>query len=91
MSKTTPLRLTGERGGGVQQFKSAARLVLFLGMRQCVIQGGGGARGAVSVRLTRFVLSLFVLEESYERLPRCLALQREEMDEDVIRGRCSDT
>lgn len=36
----------------------------------------------VSVRLARFVLSLFVLEESYERLPRCLALQRVEMDED---------
>lgn len=28
-----------------------------------------------SVRLARFVLSLFVLEESDERLPRCLALQ----------------
>lgn len=37
---------------------------------------GGRSGGGVSVRLTRFVLGLFVLEESDERLPRCLALQR---------------
>lgn len=35
---------------------------------------GAETRGGVSVRLTRFVLSLFFLEEGYERLPRCLAL-----------------
>lgn len=35
----------------------------------------GGEREELSVRLTRFVLCLFVLEESYERLPRCLALR----------------
>lgn len=49
-------------------------------------RGVGGVRwraetwGGVSVRLARFVLSLFVLKESYERLPRRLALQRVEMD-----------
>lgn len=71
----------------VQQFTSAAWLVLILGIRYSEVgEGAGGVRwraetwGGVSVRLARFVLSLFVLKESYERLPRRLALQRVEMD-----------
>lgn len=68
-------------------------------MSERVIQRGGwGGRrgwrwrqrregGVVSVRLARFVLSLFVLEEGYERLPRRLALRRAETDEGGRRGR----
>ena len=84
---TTPLRpvVSQANAGRVQQSKPAARLALFLGMRVRFTERGGGAGtwGGVSVRLTRFVLSLFVLQESYERLPRCLALQRAEMDGDI--------
>lgn len=37
-------------------------------------RAAGWEREELSVRLARFVLCLFVLEEGYERLPRCLAL-----------------
>lgn len=37
---------------------------------------------SVSARLTCFVLSLFVLEDGYERLPCCLALRRVETNEE---------
>lgn len=83
----TPLRpvVSQVNTGRVQQSKPAARLALFLGMRVRFTERGGcaGTWGGVSVRLTRFVLSLFVLQESYERLPRCLALQRAEMEGDI--------
>lgn len=46
--------------------------------------GGGDGKGGVSVRLTGFVLSLFVLEESDERLPRRLALQRDETQSETL-------
>lgn len=46
--------------------------------------GGGFGEGGVSVRLTGFVLSLFVLEESDERLPRRLALRRDETQSETV-------
>lgn len=46
--------------------------------------GGGFGEGGVSVRLTGFVLSLFVLQESDERLPRRLALQRDETQSETV-------
>lgn len=83
----------GGTGAKVQRFQPAAQLVRFLGMSVCVCDteqekdmGGAEAWGRVSVRLTPFVLSLFFLEESYERLPRCLALQRVEMGEESVDG-----
>ena len=42
----------------------------------------GAETREVSVRLARFVLSLFVLEESDERLPPCLALPRSGTDQE---------
>lgn len=46
--------------------------------------GGGHGEGGVSVRLTGFILSLFVLQESDERLPRRLALQRDETQSETL-------
>lgn len=90
-------RLAGVQGrggggrGGVKPFESAARSLIFLGVEMGAggveMQDGGGGgfgEGGVSVRLTGFVLSLFVLQESDERLPRRLALQRDDTRSETV-------
>lgn len=59
LGETTPLHTitSQENRGRVQQFKSAARWVLFLGMRECVIQRGGGRRHEGTFQFVSLVLS----------------------------------